>query len=458
MHLPVRPGTDVVVALAVANWLFANGGADEAFLAQHANGVAEFRRRAAEWPIARAAEVAGLDPDRLTEFAKLYAESSPAVVRCGWGIERNRNGGSGIAAVLALPAVAGKFGVRGGGYTMSNTPSWDLKADAAAQEACIETRLVNMIELGKVLTEPLDPPIKGLFVYNANPVASTPNQRKILDGLKRDDLFVVVHEQVMTDTAVFADVLLPATTFLEHDELSKGYGALILNRSAPVADPVGEARSNVAVFAELCARMNLAKPGDVTDPAELARMILRSSSSAAALVAAVGDAPGSTAPPCGPNPIQFVDVFPRTASGKIELVAADLDAEAPGGLHRYRPPPVDKHPLTLVSPATAKTVSSTLAQLWKEPAEVVLHPADADARGLATGASVRVFNDLGEVVCKLRVGDEVRPGVALMHKGYWRRHTENGFTSTSLTPDGLTDLGGGACFNDARVEVAAWRR
>ena len=205
LHLPVKPGTDVAVALAIHRHLFENGHADEAFLREHTTGADRLRERAAPWTIERAADAAGLDASALERFAELYASSSPALVRCGWGLERNRNGGNAAMAVLALPAVGGKFGVRGGGYSMSNSASWGIERTwIRADEP--PTRLVNMNHLGRALTEYDDPPVKVLFVYNCNPAATVPDQRRVLRGLERDDLFTVVFEQVMTDTALYADV------------------------------------------------------------------------------------------------------------------------------------------------------------------------------------------------------------------------------------------------------------
>src|SRR5262245_46428906 len=239
IHLAVKPGTDVAVALAIHRYLFANGHADEAFLAAHATGADELRRRAEPWTIERAAALADIDPALLQRVADLYATSAPALIRCGWGLERNRNGGSAAMAVLALPAVGGKFGVRGGGYSMSNSASWGIeKSWVRARDP--KTRLVNMNHLGRALTEYQDPPVKALFSYNCNPVATVPDQRRIIRGLCREDLFTVVFEQVMSDTAMYADVLLPATTFLEGYDFAKAYGPLSLQLGRPVIEPLGE--------------------------------------------------------------------------------------------------------------------------------------------------------------------------------------------------------------------------
>ncbi len=241
LHLQLRPGTDLPVALAIHNWLFQNGHADQAFLAQHASGVEPFRERAAAWSLEAAAKECGVPEEQLEAFAQLYAESSPALLRCGWGQERNRNGGSATAAILALPAVAGKFAIRAGGYTASNSGAWGFDSEALVNAKEPATRLINMNHLGRVL-ESQENKVHLLFVYNANPVVTVPEQKRVEKGLKREDLFTVVFEQVMTDTAHYADLILPATTFLEHRDLKKAYGAYALQPVRPVVAPVGESK------------------------------------------------------------------------------------------------------------------------------------------------------------------------------------------------------------------------
>src|ERR1044072_7291214 len=230
IHLQVRPGGDLPLALAVTRWLFENGRADGAFLAAHTTGGDELRARAAEWTPERAEGPSGIPAAQIEAFAKLYADSSPAGIRCGWGLERNRNGGSAVAAVLALPAVGGKFGVRGGGYTMSNSGAWKVDEAAAVREPEPRTREVNMNHLGEALLTLSDPPIDVPFVSNSNALATNPEQERVRQGLEREDLFTVVFAQVRTDTALYADVLLPATAFLEHRELARGYGAFVIHR------------------------------------------------------------------------------------------------------------------------------------------------------------------------------------------------------------------------------------
>ncbi len=452
VHLPVRPGTDVVVALAIHRYLFAHGFADEAFLAAHARGADRLRERADPWTIEKAAEVAGVDPVLLTRAAEMYATSTPALVRCGWGLERNRNGGNAAMAVLALPAVGGKFGVRGGGYSMSNSASWGIERPwiNAAEPT---TRVVNMNHLGRALTEYKDPAVDVLFVYNCNPVATAPDQHRVVRGLEREDLFTVVFEQVMTDTALYADVILPATTFLEGYDFAKAYGPINLDLVRPVVDPVGEARSNADVFGELAVRLGVAEERDPTGELDL---LVRALDGLPGTIGADIRAGTRPVPPFGDAPVQFVDVFPNTSDRKIDLFPEALEASAPAGLYRFQADPAtERFPLALISPASDRTISSTLGELSRPEVRLTMSPADAAARGLGDGDGVRIFNDLGEVHSTLEVLPTVRPGTVSLPKGVWRRSSRNGVTGNALVPDSLTDLGGGACFNDARVEVAS---
>ncbi len=450
LHLAPRPGTDLPIALAIHRYLFEHG-VDERFLAEHTKGAAELRARADEWTIDRAAAQADIDAAALQRFAELYRTTSPALVRCGWGLERNRNGGSAAAAVLALPAIGGKFGVRGGGFSMSNSTALGIKSTAWMDDIPEpRTRLVNMNHLGRALTEYTDPRVEMLFVYNCNPLATMPDQNRVLEGLKRDDLFTVVYEQVFTDTARYADVVLPATTFLENYDIAKSYGPITLQLVRPVIEPVGEARANAEVFSDLAARLGIGEAEEETDT------LLRIAGRLPQHLSAELLETGSATPPFDGAPIQFVDVFPLTADRKIDLFPAALDASAPAGLYGYQSDPAsDKYPLALISPASEKSVSSTLAELRQRPAVLQMHPSDAQARGLATDDPVRVFNDRGEVQCPVALNPDIRPGTVSLPKGLWRKSTYNGFTSNALVPDTLTDLGGGACFNDARVQVAS---
>ncbi len=451
LHVALRPGTDLPVALALHRFLFDRGLADEAFLRDHATGVDELRAVAEPWTMTRAADVAGVEPETLEQFARLYATLSPAVIRCGWGLERNRNGGHAAMAVLGLPAVAGKFGVRGGGYSMSNSGAWRLNNRDWIGVDAPGTRVVNMNQLGDALLNLREPKIEVLFVYNANPVATIPDQNAVVKGLERADLFTVVFEQVRTDTVAYADVVLPATTFLEHYDINRSYGGHAMLLVKPVIEPVGESRPNADVFSELEVRLGLSD-GPTEDETDLLVHV------ASRLPDGVGErilADDVPAPPGGARPIQFVDVHPLTDDGRVHLFPADVPTIAPGGLYSYQADPAtDAHPLALISPASEKTISSTLGELRTRPAVAHMHPADAAARGVASGDAVRIFNDLGEVHCLVDVSEGIRQGTVSLAKGLWRRSSFNQSTATALAPATLTDLGGGACFNDARVEVA----
>ena len=452
IHLAVRPGTDVAVALAIHRHLFTSGAADAAFLREHTRGADSLRARAEPWTIEIAADLAGIDPQLLRQAAALYAASSPALVRCGWGLERNRNGGNAAMAVLALPAVGGKFGVRGGGYSMSNSASWGIERTwIDADEP--PTRVVNMNHLGRALNDYADPPVDVLFVYNCNPAVTAPDQVGVLHGLEREDLFTVVFDQVMTDTALYADVVLPATTFLENYDFAKAYGPLTMDLVRPVIDAVGEARANADVFGDLATRLDLVRENEPSDELAL-------------LVDVMGRLPGQVGedmragalatPPCGAAPIQFVDVFPNTPDRKVDLFSAALEESSTAGLYQFQADPAtEAYPLALISPASDRTISSMLGELHRSDVKLTMHPADAEPRGLADGDLVRIFNALGEVHCTLNVVPSIRPGTVSLPKGLWRRSTRNSLTSNALVPDTLTDIGEGACFNDARVQVAS---
>lgn len=451
LHLAPRPGTDVVLALALHRFLFEEGKADWEFLNAHAHGAETLRQRALRWTFEKAAEVTGVPAGDIELLARMYAESSPAAIRAGWGMERNRNGGSGVAAVLALPAVAGKFGVRGGGYTLSNSGAWTVDRPEAIREPEPDTRKINMNRLGEVLVEPQDPPVKVLFVYNCNPLATMPNQAKVRRGLEREDLFTVVFEHVWTDTARYADVVLPATTFLEHREVSRGYGSMLTYRSDAVVAPAGEARPNYEVFADLGRRLGLGRPDEPETAAELEAALLGRQER----VVAELDREGIALPDTGWAPVQFVDSFPLTPDRKVHLVPEALDREAPLGLYGYQEDPAtEAYPLALISPATNRTISSYLGHLYKERFPLEIHPEDAARRGIADGDEVRVWNDLGELRVAARLTSDMKPGVVLLPKGLWSHQTLSGTTANVVAPDTYTDLGAGACFNDARVEVA----
>ncbi len=452
LHLPVLPGQDLPLALALIHRWREAGQLDREFVAGHADGLDPLLERAAEWPLERAAGTTGVGVEAIAELADRLAESDPALVRCGWGPERNRNGAQAIAAVLSIPSLLGKFGVRGGGYTLSNNGAVKFDRDAIIGRLDWRTRNLNMSQLGRLLCGDLDPPIKALFVYNANPAASVPDQRAVLRGLARDDLFTVVHDQVMTDTARWADIVLPAVTFLEGHDLRAGYGNYMLGGVVPVVRPEGEAISNMQLFSRLGRALGFDDEAFLLSDPEL----LRRAAAAVSLpgvevdleLIAAGGQQGYDFD--GAPPVQLATSHPLTPDGKIHLTPPVLGAEP----YRWLPPD-DDWPLALVSPASQRLTYSTFGECSLERLTITLHPDEAAARGLAAGDFVRVLNQRGEVHCRLATSAAMRPGVAAMPKGAWSRSSLNGETSTALCPDDGQVVGGAACFNDARVEVEA---
>ncbi|MCZ6915431.1 MAG: molybdopterin-dependent oxidoreductase [Gemmatimonadetes bacterium] len=453
LHLPVRPGTDLPLALGLIKLWHDAGQLDRGFLDRHAKGLEPLLRRAEEWSLDRVAEVTGVPHEDITLLAGRFAGAAPAVIRCGWGLERNRNGGQAVAAVLAIPALLGKFGVRGGGYTLSNSGAVRSRMAEGLGTVPPDTRLINMSELGMVLNEHTmrNAPVKGLFVYNCNPVATAPDQNAVIEGLRRDDLFTVVFEQVYTDTTKYADILLPATTFLEHADVRVSYGSYVVAGVTPVVDPEGEARSNPDVFAELGRAMgwdDQAFHWDAESYVHRAAAHLR-------LPGGNADADvlnaGGVQPVAFPDatPVQFETVSPQTPDGLVDLTPAVLGDDPYG----YLPPENTRYPLALISPANTKMISSTLGEFNYEELVVTMHPEDAGPRNLADGDQVKVYNELGEVVCLVEVRTMVRPGVVSMPKGAWVKSSRNGSTSTALCPASVNVVAGGACYNDARVEV-----
>lgn len=450
LHLPVLPGTDLAVALALINHWERNGFFAGSFLEKQAKGLEGLLAEARNWTFSRAAEVAGVDASALQQLALVYARSSPAIIRCGWGLERNRNGGQAVAAVLAIPALLGKFAVRGGGYTMSNSGAAQFDRAAVIGEIDLSTRRLNMTQLGEQILDPeLDPPIKALFVYNANPAVTVPDQERVLRGLEREDLFTVVVDQVMTDTAMYADIVLPAVTFLEGNDLRAGYGSYVVGAVKPVISPRGEARSNGRIFAALGLRMGWSDVAFLRSDEETVALAARSVKSRGKTFSGVMNSTGvMTYDFPGPSPVQFQTVYPQTADGKIDLCPKVL------GPSPYRfDQNSTEYPLSLISPASSKLITSTLGEFNLDRLEVTLHPDDALSRRIVSGSRVHVFNDLGRVECTARVDRHVRPGVVSMPKGAWRKASFNGMTSTALCPAHVNVVAGGACFNDARVDV-----
>jgi anaerobic selenocysteine-containing dehydrogenase len=462
LHLMVRPGTDVVLAWAVAAELERRGALDRAFIERWVEGFDEFMALARPWTLKRAAATCGVDEADIARFAEWYATLSPASISVGNGLERNQNGGSGIRAVFALPALAGKFAVAGGGlvngagFVFPKTPQKLQRPDLVPPG----TRTLNIVDVGRHLTDPtLAPPLKALFIYNHNPLVVHPDQNRMRRGLAREDLFTVGVEVAMTDSMQYCDIVLPACTHFEHHDLFAAYGTHWLQRAEPVIPPQGEALPNTEIFRRLAARFGYTEPCFTASDHEL-------------MDAAVdGDDPrlGGARPSriptdratamtvSGQDAMLFDNVFPATPSGKVELASSYLDRKYGARLPSFRP--VDsRYPLTLITPASDQRITSTFGGTSIDEATPPLdmHPEDASARGLGDGQRVRVWNELGEVRLPLRITDAVPRGVVSSLKGAWMRTTDNGQTVSALAPATHADICEGACYNDARVEVAAF--
>ncbi len=461
LHLPVRPGTDVVLAWALAAALEQRGGLDRAFIQQHVAGFEDFMALARPWTPARAAEVCGVPEAGIRALAEWYHLSDPAAISVGNGLERNRNGGSGIRAIFALPALAGKWGrpgggcINGAGFAFPKTPARLQRPDLAPAG----TRTLNIVDVGRHLTDPdLRPPIKVLFVYNHNPLIVHPDQNRMRRGLAREDLFVVGCDVVMTDTLAWADVILPAGSHFEHDDLFAAYGQHWLQRAEPVIPRQGEALPNTEIFRRLAARFGFTDPAFTASDRELMDEAMDAGDPRLGGVRPSALPAGRAVPMRfgGEEAIMFRTVWPATASGKVELTSAYLEAKYGAWLPSYTPV-ASRFPLALLSPASDRRITSTFGGVdgggGAPPLE--MHPEDAAARGLTDGQPVRVFNDLGEVHLRLRVTERVPAGVVWTPKGAWLRTSDNGQTVSALCPAHHADIAGGACFNDARVEVAA---
>jgi anaerobic selenocysteine-containing dehydrogenase len=461
LHLPVRPGTDVVLAWAMAVELERLGALARPFIDEHVSGFDAFMEAARAYPAERAAEICGVPVDDIRMLARWYAEASPAVIAWGNGLERNQNGGSGLRAIAALPALAGKFGVPGGGLVGGASQAFPKTPDALTRPDFVapQTRTINILDVGRLLLDPaLSPPLQCLFIYNHNPLIVHPDQNRMRRGLAREDLFIVGIEVAMTDSMAYADIVLPACTHFEHADVYPAYGHQYLQRAEPVIAPVGESLPNTEIYRRLAARFGLTDPAFLESDAELMDHALRT-----------GDPRmqgfrGSTLPTeraigmqfDGEEPRLFHNVRPATPSGKIELQSSSLGDRYGAPLPTYKPL-VSPFALTLLSPASDQRITSTFGGLAAQGATPVLdmHPEDARARGLTDGISVRIWNDLGEVFLTLRITDTVRQGVVSSDKGAWLRTSPNGQTVSALAPTHKADLADGACFNDARVEVCA---
>lgn len=468
-HLAPIPGTDAALALGLLHVVLAEGREDRAFIDQHTVGWDAFRQRILAFPPARAAAVTGLPAESIVLLGKRLAESRPTGIRIGIGIQRHGGGGMAVRTVTCIPGVTGDWRHVGGGvcydtrgfFGMDWAALWrdDLRSRPA--------RGLSMTRLGEGLLDTEDPPVKALFVYASNPAASVPHQTKVLRGLAREDLFTVVVEHFLTDTARYADIVLPATMAIEHQDLLIAYGHLYVSWNEPAVPPRGGCLSTTEIFRRLARRMGLATPELYESDEAMARQLLGSGHPALHGITLEALKARGWMRLCYPDPfVPFAAGFP-TESGGLEFVSARM-AEAgldpvAGYTPAYETSPQDSalardYPLALVSPADHYFLNSIFANVPRQRqrsgvATVWIHPDDAAPRRITTGDEVEVANARGSFFAVADVTDRVRPGVVASTKGRWPGHSKEGATVNATVDERLSDMGGGAVFHDNRVRV-----
>lgn len=452
----VRPGSDGALALGFVHVLAKERLADEAFLAAETEGWPELKERAlADYAPAAVSAITGVPAEEIVELARMLGRARAPFLRMGGGPSRHANGAMTVRTVAALAAVLGAYGRKGGGFFTATHSSQAFDLHPLTREDLLprRTRIVNMNQLGSALSELDAPPIRAMYVWCSNPAAVAPDQNAVLRGLAREDLFLAVHERFMTDTARFADVVLPATTSLEHADLYRSYGQYTVQRVRPAIAPLGEAKPNWEVFRLLARAMGFEEELFRMTADEVIDLLLAQPSpwreAGFSERLASGRAVEMTRPP-GPRW--------ATPTGKIRLVNPD----EPERLPRYLPTYSDAEgpPLRLVTAPALYTLNSTFMErpeLREKNGGMTLQlsPADAAARRLADGQRVVAWNALGEAAFLLRVTDRVPPGVAVAEGVWWTRDTLNGRNVNALTAQRLTDRGEGSTFYDNRVDVRA---
>ncbi len=464
-HIALRPGTDAALALALMHELIANDWLDHDYIARHTLGWDQLRERALQWPPERAAEVCGIPVEQIRQLAKDYGTTKPAAIRLNYGMQRVRGGGNAVRAVACLPALTGAWRHRAGGVLLSSSGQFPAQRAVLQRPDLMPAqipRTINMSTIGDDLlreaSPAFGPKVEAVVVYNSNPVAVAPDSGKVVQGFAREDLFTVVLEHFRTDTADYADYILPATTQLEHWDvhLSYGHTDVLLNR--PAIAPQGQARSNAQIFRDLAARMGFAEPCFAESDEALCRQAFGDAVDYALLESqgfatlALPDAP-------------FAEGNFPSPSGKCEFYSARLAAQGldglPDHLPNYELQGTDaRYPLAMISPPARNFLNSTFVNVQSlrniEGRPVLeIHPDDAEARGIANDAVVRVFNDRGSYLCHATVSRRARPGVVNGLGIWWRKLGLNGTNVNEVTSQALTDLGRAPTFYDCLVEVEA---
>jgi anaerobic selenocysteine-containing dehydrogenase len=470
-HLMVRPGSDGALALALMHVLVAEDRLDREYLARATIGFEALAEHLRAWTPARAAPIVGLPAETIVALARRYGATRRSFIRIGIGLSRHDNGGMTCRTLACLPALTGAYADPHGGALLSSAGAAGFDYTIVERPDLMPTprpRVVNMIELGRVLTDPgLAPPVKALYVYSSNPAAVCPNQHRVLTGLARDDLFTVVHEQVMTDTAQYADLVLPATTSMEHEDIYGAFGHFHVQLAAPVLPPPGQARSNWEVFGRLARALGVAGAHYARAPADVIRELLaRGDATVRDITYKRLRSEGSVRLNLPSPYMPFADGAP-TDSGRIELYSARLAARGLPPLPTWTPlregPAADgapsRYPLQCIVPPNRFFLNSSFSQsplLRRRQGSptVMLAPADAAARGIADGDTVEVESARGVARFTARVTDATRPGVAVIEGIWWHRFHPGGRNVNVLTDDRTTDMGGGPVFHSNLVEVA----
>jgi len=472
-HIPIRPGTDAALALGIMHLLFRNRMVNSQYLDEMTAGWQELRERVLrDFPPHRVAEICRLPVETVERLANLYGTIRPTFIRLNYGLQRHAGGGSAVRAISILPAITGAWDDVGGGCQLSSSGTFGINfGRLERRDIPCPTRTINMTRLGEALTEIDDPPVKALIVYNTNPASIAPDRETVLRGLRREDLFTVVLEHFQTDTADHADVLLPATTQLEHDDLHRAYGHLYVMYNRRAIEPLGEALPNSEIFRRLAAAMKLEWPELMASDEEMMRDALTD----------VGDQlDGITLDalrergwmrlnvPSPHLPYRRGTKLP-TPSGKIELATSSDRAASygVGPLPEYIPPyeseERDPHlardyPLALLSPPAHSFLNSSfvnVASLRRAAGKPTLeiHSDDARRRGINGGERVTIFNKRGAFTAEAVISDRVRPGVVSAPSIWWGKLTDDGTNANQTTSQALTDIGAGATFYDNLVEV-----
>jgi anaerobic selenocysteine-containing dehydrogenase len=471
--VPIRPGTDAALALGMMHVLFARGLQDSDFLQRHTLGHEELCARAAEWTPARTAAVTGLTEETIVSLGERYGRAKAAFIRVNYGLQRHAGGGMAVRAIACLPAVTGHWRRAGGGVQLSTSANFQFNRAALQREDLgPPVRTINMIRLGDALTLPDagvgGPPVKALVVYNSNPAGVAPDRNAVLRGLAREDLFTVVLEHFQTDTADWADIVLPATTQLEHWDIHFAYGHHYVTLNRPSIAPIGAAKPNSEIFRLLAARMGITHEAMRDDDVTLIRQALASNAPKLQGVSFDELLERGWMRLNVPTPyLPYADGAFTTPSGKCELRSERMAALGFDPLPDYIPPYesverdpalVQRYPLTLISSPAHTFLNSTFVNVTslrrqaREP-EVLLHPADAERRAISPGMVVTVRNDRGAFLAKARVEPSIREGVVWAPSIWWGKLAGDGANANQTTSQRETDLGHGPVFYDNQVEV-----